>query len=269
MTEETHTPPQQTPSRATRSVDCLSDLALDMLVADDAAARPAHVETCGLCATRLAAFTDARSRDEVRSLAIARRALSDERARSPWRRLERWPALLLGAATAALVAFVVLPDANETASPSLEQIEADVVRSKGIGLRVFARRDGEVREAQSDNTFRAGDALRLEVSAAGKSHLMVVGVTETGELTVYHPFGGESAAPTTGGARDVLPGSLVLDGSDTTETLLVVAADAPFSRADLESALAREKLRSTVIDAATLRGLDVRGEKAVFVIRRE
>jgi hypothetical protein len=258
-----------TTTRETRGVDCLSDLALDRLVADDGADRPHHVETCAHCAARLFSFTEARGRDETRALAIARRALSDEGARRPLRRLERWPALLLGAASAAVVAFVVVPELSSPVSLAPRAVESDAVRSKGIGLRVFVRRDGAVREALSGERFREGDALRLEVAASTKTHLMVIGVSESGALTVYHPFGGESAASISGSPRDVLPGSLVLDGSKETETLLVVAGHAPFSRADLESAIAREQLRSRQTKAEQLRALEVPGEKAVFVIERE
>lgn len=248
---------------APRAGGCLSDLALDLLVVDRAAARPEHLASCAACSARLASFVDAADRDAVRALAIARRAATVvERPRFAL----RWPAFAAAGASLAALLVVAIPsgDGASVEAPIVD----DSVRSKGVGLEVFVRRDGAVHEALPNERFRAGDALRLRVTAPTRTHVLVVGVTEGGALTVYHPFGGEASAPSDGG-RGLLPGSLVLDGARETETLLVVASDAPVRVADLESALAREGLRSGQVDAARLRALDVPGDKATFVVRRE
>jgi len=242
---------------------CLSDLALDLLVADRAAPRPAHLTACAECSARLASFVESSDRDAVRALAIARRAASVvEKPRFAL----RWPAFAAAGASLAALLVVVAPtfDDARTVAPVVD----DGVRSKGVGLEVFVRREGAVRAASSSDRFREGDALRLKVTAPSRAYVLVVGVTDSGAVTVYHPFGGEASASTDGGVG-LLPGSLVLDGAKETETLLVVASDAAVRVADLESALVREGLRSGQVDAARLRAIDVPGEKATFVVRRE
>ena len=96
-------------TRQTREAGCLSDLALDRLVAGEAvAAASAHAAGCARCTARLDEFR--RARDEARPLLDAIRARSDEPAARvvPLRR-RAWLRAVVPLVAAAALLMLFLP----------------------------------------------------------------------------------------------------------------------------------------------------------------
>lgn len=207
--------------------DCLSDLRLDVRVAEGAV-RPdeqAHLDSCTTCAARLLVFEEQRRLFAPEVLRLAARAKAEARpARASW-----WTSALRLmtplAAAAAVAVFFGVGDA-----PPVE-------RSKGASMAFFVQRDGAVFMGSSGETYRPGDAFRFRVRPQGHSHFMLVGVDGAGQTTVFFPEGGDAAAPLRG--RDEVPidASLVLDEAPEQEFVLGVFADEPVTADDVRRAV--------------------------------
>ena len=195
-----------------RPADCLSDLALDRIVAG--AARDAHLDGCERCRNRLAAFEHQAQAARPTVAALIQRAeaaktdgakvgaLANTGARTRW---WRWWSIggALVAAAAAVVIFVMQP--------------GDEVRLKGtgIGVKMYRMRRGEVTLAHSGDSFAKGDALRFVVSSPRAAQYALVEVEAAGKITVQQR--GQVNVGTT-----ALDGSWVLDASPNTEWFVVL-----------------------------------------------
>jgi hypothetical protein len=139
---------------------------------------------------------------------------------------------------------------------------------KGNNLRFFVQRDGKVVPGESGGAYRQGDALRFVVSNPAPVFFMLVGIEQTGEVNVYHPYGGSHSIQLAPGVDQPLPGSLILDDSTEPEYYLGIFAPAPVSVDDVNSAVETAFASAAPIEQA-LRSMRLSGQHHLVVIRRE
>ncbi|MCU1278147.1 MAG: hypothetical protein JWM53_1693, partial [bacterium] len=197
-------------TRQRRAESCLSDLALDRLVAGERveAAVDAHVATCAECAARLADFR----REQLQAA-----PLLDELRLRPARVVplprRRWIVAVPIFAAAALVLFLFVPRLRTLPSERAKGGAAALV------LDVVVRHaDGTVEALAPGKRVRAGDAVRFVVSTARPGHLVILGLDAAGKVSVYVADGGQ-AHPIVRGARQAMPGSIILDDTPGAERL--------------------------------------------------
>lgn len=277
---------------------CLSDFALDTLVASRSFARgadvdatltallaqpqAAHARECAGCEARLRLLLGAQQEAAptvARLLAAASAQIAAEDAaaspdapapagwRSRWTRF--WTAVPVTVAAAAAIAFVAWPsDEGPTPREATDRTGGVVasdgagLRTKGTAVRFFVKRGDAVTLGKSGDTFAAGDALRFVVTSGAPSNLLLFGVSRSGSVSAYFPFGGTQSQPVDVGAEIPLPGSLVLDGSTETEYIGAIFSPEPLSlstvAAQVQDALAATSADGT-LDLATLRALPLDG----------
>jgi len=223
-----------------RSDDCMSDLRLDELLAeelDEATERTTvdHLARCAACARR---------RDEIEAsraeflrdpppLRLAGRPAGSRR------RAARWAAPVAGALALAAGAVVVVHGFPLASGPEAPVASAPDVRLKG-GSRIgfYVSRNGSVSLGGPGERVAPGDALRFVYSATEPCYLAVLSVDGARKASVYFPQG--PAAVRVDAGRDVpLPTSTVLDGTLGHEALYGVfcstAIDLEPVRAALEA----------------------------------
>ena len=194
-----------------RSLECLSDLRIDRMLAGDldvdadGRARE-HVAGCSACAARVAAFEAARAAvppDVERELEALRRlaaAPAAPAARPTWRRRWLWPPL--GVALAVGVAGLVV--AVRSPAP-------DSTRTKGAArLGFFVKHGDAVRRGVAGEQVNPGDLVRFVVSTPRAAHLAIVSLDARAAASVYFPPPG--AADGVAAGTDVeLPRATLLD----------------------------------------------------------
>lgn len=197
----------------TRPESCLSDLALDRLLAGElagereAAARD-HLTGCDLCAGRLEALTADRERFRAAPPAIP--ALTAAARRPARRRSAMWPAVAAAVAmAAALVLWWRIPS---------DDGEAGGTRIKGTSHLSFSvKRDGAVSAGASGDPMYAGDLVRFSVRATAPGFAVVASVDGAGQVSVYYPDGDRATAVEPG--VTTFPGSIELDDTPGRETV--------------------------------------------------
>lgn len=206
---------------------CLSDLALDRLLAGELAGTleraqaQEHLRGCAGCAARkLALVEDARRFQDEVDAGGWRPAPIEE----PRRRLFGWGKGLswgLAGACAVLAAIAFLPQ-GPPASGGL--------RSKGGGsLSLIARTgDGVVERVLPGDELAPGDAIRFEVTAHEAAILSILGIDASGAVT---PYVRETALEA--GAGQVLPGSILLDETLGPERIVAYFCDEPQGEVNL------------------------------------
>lgn len=273
MTAIPHSPsPEATHPRLGRG--CLSDLALDRLVAGDSSAadQARHLDTCPRCRERLALLeaTRAQAAPEIeRMLGIAQaRVRTVPPAPSLRPRGFSWGRLALaGAALLALaLAWPLLRDPVPVVPAG--DLPAETIRIKGVSMRFFVQRGDRVAPGVSGDPYRPGDSLRFVVSSDAPRNLLLVGVEASGRVSVYHPFGGDRSAPLEAGTDIALPDSLVLDDSTEDEAFLGLFTDQPLEVDQVRAAIADAMAVSPGLDPA-LGTLVLPGQHRWIVIRRE
>jgi hypothetical protein len=211
-------------SRQQRDAGCASDLALDRLVTGEPVetAIASHVAGCARCAERLTGFR----RDQALAAPIVtelrRRARSTARVAR-----RRWLGAALPLVAAAALLVLLLPRLLR---------DPTGVRPKGHGaalaLDVVVRHaDGRIEALQDHGRVRAGDRIRFVVSAAEPGHLVILGLDAAGTVSVYLADGSDPhrIAP---GARQAMPGSILLDATPGAERLVALECAARFPVAD-------------------------------------
>jgi hypothetical protein len=245
-----------------RGGDCLSDLALDRLVAaelDQAGARAAriHLEACTACAARLTALEGERARFEADApplrltpegqvSRVPATALAP--APRPTRPAWLWPSAgaALAAAAAAALLFRAAPPPTDVPGAGAGSITVPgpapapggegETRAKGsphIGF--FVERAGSVARGGPGEVLHPGDTLQLVYTATSASFLAVLSVDGARAASVYFPAG-PRAAPVEPGAEVQLPSSTVLDATLGPETLYALFCDAPVELAPVRAA---------------------------------
>lgn len=223
-------------SRTRREEACLSDLALDRLIAGEpvGASAEAHVAACARCSERLAQFRANQDRDAVLLDELARRAPT-----APVTPLRRrvWLTTALPLFAAAAIILLLLP----------RLLNGPAERAKGssaLALDVVVRHaDGHQEPLAPGGHVRAGDAVRFLVSTPRAGHLVILGLDTAGAVSVYVSDGADPHQIDRG-ARQAMPGSVILDATPGAERLVALECDARFSVSDAVDAGRRSLARA-------------------------
>lgn len=227
-----------------REESCLSDLALDRFIAGEFEGTTegwraaAHLRTCTRCESRRAEFAAAVESfpSEIFVEGLAARAARESRK-------SRWPRLAagIGSVAAAAAAVVLLVPGVQGVQGVQGTSPVDGIRTKGGGaLSLIARTaDGAIDRVLPGDTLAPGDAIRFEVATPSHAHVAIVGIDQAQAVTPY-----VAGAELEAGPGQVLPGSILLDGTLGSERIvaffcqaqvpvkeLVVAGRAALSRA--------------------------------------
>jgi hypothetical protein len=224
-------------SRQQRDEACLSDLALDRLVAGERAeAAATHAAGCARCAERLAELRRAKEADAPLLDQIMRRQASVV----PLRR-RVWLSAMLPLVAAAAVFLFLLP---RFLHPGMSEREKG---SSTLALDVVVKHsDGKVEALGPHGRVRAGDAIRFLVSAPRAGHLVILGLDAAGQVSVY-VADGDDAHRVERGAKQAMPGSIVLDATPGAERLVALECEARFPVAEAVDA-GRRSLESAAND---------------------
>jgi hypothetical protein len=257
------------PAATPRPQSCLSDLALDEIIAARLAEPPqasppatnAHLQECVHCAERLSLLEQTAADALPAIAALATRASQSARdARAPahagagWR---RWSLVGLGGALAIAAALLVgLPQ-----PPSGDHL-------KGVGMRFFVLRHGQVNPGVSGSTYEAGDALRFAVSSDRDGYVLLVGIDAEGNVTAYHPWDGTQSATLSGGIDVPLPGSLVLDDAPGAELFVGFFTPTPLALTRVREAVHAAGPPRERLSPAWAAGLDLPGSRDAVLIHR-
>lgn len=225
---------------------CLSDYALDHLLADELAG-PAveqaneHLRACSACALRHEQLLAWRaefnaSPPEVltrRAITDAPAVESDElAARRRASRRRRWWAgtgLLAVAAT-----VLVMTQFARQVAPVRDQL---TTRSKGSAhVSLYLHRDGHSRLVEQAADARPGDTLQFTYSTSAPGYLAILSRDGAGLVSSY--FGsGERALAMTPGDEVSLPHSIVLDGVLGHEVLYIITCTSAIALSPLRAQL--------------------------------
>lgn len=211
------------------------------------------------CPVCRAALDDARREATAFTRTVGPRTLPVIEARlARWRMVWFASAGLAAVAAVAAVALVWFAGRAITA-PGIAP-RAPMIAAKGDpALHVMARQhtggEDHVFEVQDGAALRPGDAIRFAIDADG-GYLLVVSVDGAGQLSVYHPYGGDRSAPLDApGHRAVLDGSIVLDDAPGPERIWAVISDRPIAVAELRAQLAAIQAGGP---SAIRRGVEIR-----------
>jgi len=235
-------------SRQTRDERCLSDLALDRLVAGEPvdAALTTHAADCARCSGRLDEFRRARAFDAP---LLDKLRLQGGSVVPLKRRVRLATMLPLFAAAAILLLFL----------PRLFRPSGE--REKGmstLALDVVVRHaDGHIEALAPDGRVRAGDAIRFLVTTPRPGHLVVLGLDAAGTVSVY-VADGDQPLSIERGRKQAMPGSIVLDATPGAERLVALECDARFSVANAVDA-GRRSLERAARDPRRVSPLDLPG----------
>jgi hypothetical protein len=134
-------------------------------------------------------------------------------------------------------------------------------REKGmstLALDVVVRHaDGHVEALEPNGRVRPGDAIRFVVTTPRAGHLVILGLDTAGKVSVYVADGDEPH-PIDRGAKQAMPGSIVLDATPGAERLVALECDARFTVANVVDA-GRRSLENAARDPRRVAALDVPG----------
>jgi Putative zinc-finger len=239
---------------APRTPQCLSQLALDRLLAGELTAAhreviERHLAGCVRCAVR-------RGQREQEQRAFRESWSPPAHAGAPKATIDlqplpagtagrggrpRWRTAVARAGTLAAAAVVLL-----LAWPLLRREAPETTTPKGEHwLRYFVRdrASGAVRRGMPAENVRPGDALRFgfDPFQVGDHHVAVLGRDGAGEVSVYFPERGGTAARPPRTEDGLVPWSIVLDDEPGAEIIYALACSHPLPLGPLADALRRSE----------------------------
>jgi hypothetical protein len=189
----------------------LDSLAIGALDAEAEARTAAHLASCADCRAEQTAAAALREHFAVHVL---------PRTHPESRRSWRWALVAAPALAAAILLLVIMRDRG---GPD------DELGIKGDATwQVFANRNGETFAVHDGSNLAAGDRIRFVVTPNGAPYVLVASVDGAGAASIYYPYGGTQSGPTHG-ARNELPGSIVLDAAPGPERLYAIFSDDPIT----------------------------------------
>ena len=211
-----------------RGEGCVSDLALDRLVAREieaveADAIRAHAAGCAACRDRLL---------ELEATCVHPLPALPRAARLATRR-RRWLAVAVPAvALAAAILLFVMRDRGD-------QPEGGTRLKGRAHLSLFVSHDGELRPAASGEVVAPGDRLQFTYSSDRPIFLAVLSLDGGGHASIYFPDDDRRAWRGEPGADLPLPRSTILDEVLGREALVLLACDRAVDLAPLLAELDR------------------------------
>ncbi len=191
-----------------RPETCLSDLALDRMIAGEPVTQAvrAHLVGCRACASRLADLER-----PIEGIVVPSRAPDAPRARRA-RRPGAWIAGTMAVALAATLVTIALWPSGAR----------DGARIKGgLAIELVARHHGgRIEQLLPDAQLTPGEEIRFVVTSPSAGFLAIFGLDRAGAVTRYVPEG-EQLRPLAAG-RAVLEGSIVLDHTLGAERIIAV-----------------------------------------------
>jgi hypothetical protein len=249
-----------------RSVDCLSDLVLDRIVAGELAEATAapHLTTCASCRDRLAELRTAQESfvvDELRVRAAQAQVQTQEQPRAR-RRSVVWAGSSVGALAAAAALLLLW---RPTPEP-----EPTVRLKGGFALELIARhRDGRVEQVLPGGALAPGEAIRFRVSSDEPGYLGVIGIDAAGNVTAYSPADGLTRS-LAAGRQQLLEGSIILDETLGPERVIAALCKKPVDVGTLVAAGKRALAQARRDPKQVLElGSGCREASALFVKRSE
>jgi uncharacterized protein DUF4384 len=214
----------------TRPDGCLSDRALDMMMAGELAPElrakaEQHLPGCAACSARHRELEAARAAFPLEAPNFSKVAASVPTARASRRWWAFGGAFAAAAAAAALVlVWRIAP-------------EGDSVRTKGgEKLGFFVMHEGSVREGAPGEMVQPGDRLQIVYTATQPRYLAIFSRDAEGATSVAFPRAAV-AAKIEAGSDTPLPYSLELDGAPGIETLHGLFCDRPLPLEPLRQSL--------------------------------
>jgi hypothetical protein len=237
-----------------RPRDCLSDLVLDRLIANESVAGAwEHVEGCARCRGRI----DELRRVERVSDEWVRAATGRARSTLRWRRATTLSTL----AAAAALLFVF-------GRGALRPVPVEVERAKGdaFSLAIYVRhQDGKVAAPTSPAAVAPGEQIRFEVQTARPGRLGVVGVDAAGQVSAYVSDGNHLRP--IGAGRHLLDGSIRLDDTPGDERLIALLCGDERSTEEVLAA-ARRALADAHGDPGVVGALPIACRQASFLLHK-
>jgi len=220
-----------TPSSPHLSAFAIDALLEGALSADDEARAHAHLAGCAACRRALDDGRAARQQFRARVLPRTEAAIAARAGAWRWRPL--WIAAPALAAAIALVLVVV----SRPGAPG----DLPGVAIKGQpALQVFAQHDGRVFQVADGAPLAPGDQIRFVAAPGELGYLLIASVDAAGQVTIYHPYGGDESAPiaAAAGPSQELPGSIVLDATLGPERIYALFSRRPIAAAEVRARLA-------------------------------
>lgn len=248
---------------------CLSDLALDRLLAGESGAEAraqagAHLAECAACEARHATLLADRERfdAEVFVAGLSARAARDAKIASAPRPIAPRRARLRSALSAMSAAAAVVLVAIAMPRPS-----GDDVRTKGgESLELFVRHaDGRVDRVAPGETLRPGDAIRFSLSTPRGGYVAIAGMDSRPSVSAYAPVSSDTAIPMGAVRGHVLDGSIVLDDATGPERIVAFLCREPVPVSTL-LAEARAALAAAGGDPRAVGTIDARCRQTSFLI---
>ena len=239
-----------------RPETCLSDLALDRLIAGEVE-EPTHLAGCDACRSRLAELrADADSFAGSVWIAGAARRATRAAGASRWR---WWAAIAVPAVAAAAVAIWIALPRDDAGAPG--------VRTKGsVALDVVVKRgDGTIERLGPAARVAPGEAVRFLVSTDRAGYLAILGLDAAGVVSAYLPDPGAPTPAIGAGREQAQPGSIILDETAGAERFVALVCPRAME-VDALVAAARRALVAAGNDPRRVAAIDAPCATASFVI---
>lgn len=231
--------------RETRGESCLSDFAIDALVAGDVGAAKEksdreHLATCDACRARFekaSRAAEAFSREAPALAPIARK----NKLKSVHVLFAAVPIVAVAAAILLFVRFE-RHDVDDDLSTRLKG-------SSHIGF--YVKHGDAVSPGTIGARVHAGDALRFTYATTTSGYLAILSVDGGKSASIYFPDG-PTAAPIEAAENRPLASSTVLDDTLGHETLYGLFCDKPIALEPVRAALAANPERAPVVEGCTV-----------------